>query len=186
MRTYRVFRSNELIRHQNTAASSILGAQRDDAILPSCATVPEIEAATAMQAGDEWWKAFADPMLDDLIVRANVAKTSIEVASARHRGFASTQLSDLLKWSARAWGIGALLALPIFDGGRREAKSRMRRANSRLPSRYREQILGAFRDVEDQLAALRLLPSKRMHRHARSAQRRARRCCPMRVIAMDS
>jgi multidrug efflux system outer membrane protein len=36
-------------------------------------------------------------------------------------GFASSELGDLLRWSARAWTVGALLSLPIFDGGRREA-----------------------------------------------------------------
>src|SRR6185436_6704019 len=36
-------------------------------------------------------------------------------------GFASPDISDLFKWSARNWGIGALLSLPLLDGGRREA-----------------------------------------------------------------
>lgn len=73
-------------------------------------------------------------------------------------GFASTDLGDLFKWSARSWGIGALLSIPIFDGGRREAGQQ--NANALLDSAaasYREQVLVAFRDVEDQLSALRLL-----------------------------
>ena len=73
-------------------------------------------------------------------------------------GYASSDLSDLFKWSARAWGVGALLSLPIFDGGRREAS--IQGASARLDEAvalYREQVLVAFRDVEDQLAALRLL-----------------------------
>jgi len=36
-------------------------------------------------------------------------------------GYASPELGDLFKWSARAWGVGALLSLPLFDGGRRQA-----------------------------------------------------------------
>src|SRR5262249_12866211 len=36
-------------------------------------------------------------------------------------GVASPELSDLFQWSARTWGIGALLSLPVFDGGRRTA-----------------------------------------------------------------
>jgi outer membrane protein, multidrug efflux system len=73
-------------------------------------------------------------------------------------GFASPELGDLLKWSARAWSIGALLSLPIFDGGRREAG--VQGAQGRLDEAlavYRGNVLVAFRDVEDQLAALRLL-----------------------------
>jgi outer membrane protein, multidrug efflux system len=73
-------------------------------------------------------------------------------------GFASPDIGDLLKWSARAWGIGALLSLPIFDGGRREAGVRNARGELEVAvARYREQVFVAFRDVEDQLSALRWL-----------------------------
>ncbi|MBA2723861.1 MAG: efflux transporter outer membrane subunit [Methylibium sp.] len=73
-------------------------------------------------------------------------------------GYASPELGDLFRWSARAWGIGALLSLPLFDGGRREAG--VQNASAELDAAlagYREQVLVAFRDVEDQLSALRLL-----------------------------
>jgi len=73
-------------------------------------------------------------------------------------GYASPQLGDLFKWSTRAWGVGALLSVPIFDGGRREAG--VLNAQAELDAAlttYREQILVAFKDVEDQLSSLRLL-----------------------------
>jgi multidrug efflux system outer membrane protein len=73
-------------------------------------------------------------------------------------GVASPELGDLVKWSMRAWSIGALLSLPIFDGGRREAG--VHSANAQLDAAaagYREQVLVAFRDVEDELSSLRLL-----------------------------
>ena len=73
-------------------------------------------------------------------------------------GHAAPEIGDLFKLATRAWGVGALLSLPIFDGGRREAG--VLNANAELDialANYREQILVAFRDVEDQLSALRLL-----------------------------
>jgi multidrug efflux system outer membrane protein len=73
-------------------------------------------------------------------------------------GYAAPEISDLFKLSSRAWGVGALLSLPLFDGGRREAG--VQGANAELDiaaANYREQVLVAFRDVEDQLSALRLL-----------------------------
>ena len=73
-------------------------------------------------------------------------------------GYASPDLGDLFKWSARSWGIGALLSLPILDGGRREAG--VQSASAQLDgalATYRSQVLVAFREVEDQLASLRLL-----------------------------
>jgi multidrug efflux system outer membrane protein len=73
-------------------------------------------------------------------------------------GYASSELSDLFKWSMRAWGVGALLALPVIDGGRREAGVQSAAAEmDGAAARYREQVLVAFRDVEDQLAALHTL-----------------------------
>jgi multidrug efflux system outer membrane protein len=73
-------------------------------------------------------------------------------------GFAAADLGDVFKWSARSWGIGALLSLPILDGGRREAG--VASASAQLEgaaAAYRGQVLTAFREVEDQLASLRLL-----------------------------
>ncbi len=76
-------------------------------------------------------------------------------------GYASPEIGDLFKWSARSWGIGALLSLPLFDGGRREAG--VQGASAQLDGAlagYREQVLGAFRDVEDQLSSLRILENQ--------------------------
>ena len=92
--------------------------------------------------------------------RVGVAKAAWfpSIALTGSAGHASTEISDLFKWSARAWSVGALLALPIFDGGRREAGIENARGEMDAAlARYREQVLGAFRDVEDQLAALQLL-----------------------------
>lgn len=92
--------------------------------------------------------------------RVGVAKAAWfpSVSLTASGGYASSELSDLFKWSARAWGVGALLSLPIFDGGRREAGIQGARAEMDAAlAQYREQILVAFRDVEDQLSSLRLL-----------------------------
>jgi multidrug efflux system outer membrane protein len=89
-------------------------------------------------------------------------------------GQASSDLSDLFKYSSRAWIVGALFALPVFDGGRREAG--VLYASGQMDAdvaRYREQILVAFREVEDQLAALRLL-SEQADAQDRAVQSAAR------------
>jgi outer membrane protein, multidrug efflux system len=80
------------------------------------------------------------------------------VALTASGGYASTDLSDLFKWSSRAWALGALASLPLFDGGRRKAGIEFAGGEfDAAVAGYREQLLVAFRDVEDQLAALRLL-----------------------------
>lgn len=73
-------------------------------------------------------------------------------------GYAAPEIKDLFSLSTRAWGVGALLSLPVFDGGKREAG--LSSANAELDmalASYREQVLVAFREVEDQLSSLRLL-----------------------------
>jgi len=92
--------------------------------------------------------------------RVGVAKAAYfpRVALTGTAGYASTDLSDLFQWSSRAWLLGAIASLPVFDGGRRKAG--IESASAELDgevTRYREQILVAFKDVEDQLSALRLL-----------------------------
>ncbi|MGN6525513.1 MAG: efflux transporter outer membrane subunit [Burkholderiaceae bacterium] len=92
--------------------------------------------------------------------RAGVARKAWfpDVTLTANGGVASTDLGDLFKWSARAWGVGALLSLPVFDGGRRAAGVQQAEAQWDVAAAsYRESVLGAFRDVEDQLASLRLL-----------------------------
>jgi len=92
--------------------------------------------------------------------RAGVARKAWfpDVTLTANGGYASTDLGDLFKWSARAWGVGALLSLPVFDAGRRAAGVQQAEAQwDAAAADYREQVLGAFRDVEDQLASLRLL-----------------------------
>jgi multidrug efflux system outer membrane protein len=92
--------------------------------------------------------------------RAGVARKAWfpDIALTANGGYASTDVGDLFKWSARAWGVGALLSLPVFDGGRREAGVQQTNAQWDVAAAsYREQVLAAFRDVEDQLASLRLL-----------------------------
>ncbi len=89
-------------------------------------------------------------------------------------GFASPELGDLFQWSARSWGVGALLSLPLFDGGRREAGLQATRAQfDDAAAQYRGQVLNALREVEDQLSALRLLrdQSQAQGRAVNAAQR---------------
>ncbi len=89
-------------------------------------------------------------------------------------GFASPELGDLFKWSARSWGIGALLSLPIFDGGQRAAQEEGARARLEgAMAAHKGQVLTAFREVEDQLGALRLLAgqAEAQERAVQSARR---------------
>jgi len=66
--------------------------------------------------------------------------------------------ADLFKWSARTWAASALLAMPLIDGGRNRANvTRSEAALDEAVAGYRQQVLTAFAEVEDNLAGLRVL-----------------------------
>jgi outer membrane protein, multidrug efflux system len=73
-------------------------------------------------------------------------------------GGQSADLSDVFKWSSRTWVIGALLSMPIIDGGRTNANiARSEAALEESVASYRHSVLTAFAEVEDNLSGLRTL-----------------------------
>lgn len=73
-------------------------------------------------------------------------------------GSESADLSDLFKWSSRSWLLGALTSLPILDGGRNKANiARSEAVLEESVASYRQSVLLAFAEVEDNLAGLRTL-----------------------------
>jgi len=73
-------------------------------------------------------------------------------------GWRSASLGDLFSAPTRFWSLGAALAQLIFDGGAREAVADQARAAWEADvALYRQTVLTAFQEVEDNLAALRIL-----------------------------
>ncbi len=69
---------------------------------------------------------------------------------------------NLFKWSAHSWVLGALLSMPLIDGGRREADiARSQAQFEEAVASYRQDVLVAFAEVEDNLAGLRILAGQR-------------------------
>ena len=73
-------------------------------------------------------------------------------------GFESSSIRNLGGWQSFLWAVGSSLAQTIFDGGRRRATSEAALANyDATVASYRQATLDAFQQVEDNLAALRIL-----------------------------
>jgi NodT family efflux transporter outer membrane factor (OMF) lipoprotein len=73
-------------------------------------------------------------------------------------GFQSPSFANWLTAPARFWSLGPALAQSIFDGGLRKAQTAQAMAvYDQNAANYRQTILGAFQQVEDNLAALRIL-----------------------------
>ena len=73
-------------------------------------------------------------------------------------GFESSSLRNFGGWQSFLWAVGSSVAQTIFDGGRRRATSEAALASyDATVASYRQATLDAFQQVEDNLAALRIL-----------------------------
>lgn len=77
-------------------------------------------------------------------------------------GFESGQLGQLFDWSSRTWLLGPLVGtiatLPVFDAGKNFSNLALSKAQfQEAVANYRQSVLVAFREVEDQLSGLRYL-----------------------------
>ncbi|MGH9443801.1 MAG: efflux transporter outer membrane subunit [Thermoanaerobaculia bacterium] len=108
--------------------------------------------------------------------RPDIASAERQVASANARigvaiaaffptlglsgsgGYTASAISDLFTLPSRFWSIGASLVGTIFEGGKRRAAREQAQAQwEGAVAGYRQTVLSAFQEVEDDLAALRIL-----------------------------
>lgn len=96
-------------------------------------------------------------------------------------GYESAGLGDLFKTASQAYVlgplVGTLLSLPLFDGGARAAGvARANAAYDEEVANYRQSVLQAFKEVEDNLAHLRILDGqdRAQDRAVAAAERAAR------------
>ncbi len=161
------------------ALAALLGREEPPALAPGSA----LPALPAVPAG------LPSQMLQR---RADVAAAGAALQAARLRlglaqdawwpqlsltaqaGLASAELGLWLRAAARQAGLGVLLALPVFDGGRRAAAQAQAAADVQLAAAaHRESVVEALRDVNDQLAALQTLAVESAARDAAAAAAQA-------------
>jgi NodT family efflux transporter outer membrane factor (OMF) lipoprotein len=76
-------------------------------------------------------------------------------------GFESISASTWFDWPSRFWSVGPAVQLPLFTGGRIRAQLALSRAAYRETlAAYRQTVLSAFQEVEDQIAAQQLLEAQ--------------------------
>lgn len=99
--------------------------------------------------------------------RAAAANAQIGVAVAAYfpsialtgsGGFEGSHIENWLLWPSRFWAVGAAISQTVFDAGLRRAQTEQARAayDAGVAS-YRQTVLTGFQEVEDNLAALRIL-----------------------------
>jgi NodT family efflux transporter outer membrane factor (OMF) lipoprotein len=99
-----------------------------------------------------------------LVARANaqigVAQAAYypNVTLSASAGLGNTSITDWFTWPSRFWSVGPSLAETLFDAGQRRATVQQFQATyDQTVATYRQTVLTAFQQVEDNLAALRIL-----------------------------
>lgn len=133
------------------------------------------------------WKAEAIPVMpgsvpsvllqrrpDIAAAERNVAAANAQIGVARagyfpsltlnaSDGFSASRVADL--FDAGAWSLGLSLVQTVFDAGATRARvAQSRAAWQQAVAQYRQAVLTAFREVEDQLAAQQALEQQYMLR----------------------
>ncbi|MDB5868570.1 MAG: outer membrane protein-like protein [Polaromonas sp.] len=73
-------------------------------------------------------------------------------------GFGASRVADLFSVSSSVWSLGFSAAQTLFNAGATRARVEgSEAAHAQAVARYRQTVLAAFQDVEDQLAATRVL-----------------------------
>jgi NodT family efflux transporter outer membrane factor (OMF) lipoprotein len=104
--------------------------------------------------------AAAERTVAEANAQIGVAKTAYfpNVTLGASVGFQSVSIAKWLAWPSRVWSVGPSLAETIFDGGLRKATVQQFQASyDQTVANYRQTVLTAFQQVEDNLAALRIL-----------------------------
>src|SRR5262249_25161965 len=111
--------------------------------------------------------------------RMAAANAQIGVAGFAHfsqlplpavRGYRSSRGLDCVSWPNRFWSVGPELAALLFDGGKRRSVTEQAvAAYDASVAVYRLQVLTALQDVEDNLAALRILGQEAQEQAAATA-----------------
>lgn len=85
------------------------------------------------------------------------------------RGFSSNQFGELFNASNSLWSLGLSAAQTLFNAGQTTARVEgAQAAHEAAVARYRQTVLQAFQDVEDQLAAIGVLAEQQRQREAAS------------------
>jgi multidrug efflux system outer membrane protein len=76
-------------------------------------------------------------------------------------GFESVSGASAINWPSRIWALGPTVNMPIFTGGYNRAQlAAARAAYDAVTANYRQTTLGAFQEVEDELASQKFLTSQ--------------------------
>ena len=175
------------------AQADLAGLERQRAQLEHAMAVLVGEAPANFAVATVDWKPTAVPGVPVLLPsallqrRPDIAAAERRVASANasvgvaraaffpdislsgNYGLGAASIGDLFSASAVTWSLGLSIAQVIFDAGARSARvDEAHAAWEQTVAQYRQTVLAAFQDVEDQLAAARVFEQQEVLRRQAS------------------
>ncbi|WP_263349768.1 efflux transporter outer membrane subunit [Acidicapsa acidisoli] len=144
-----------------------LPLNQDSQIMPD---IPGVMPAALLErrpdiAGDERRMASANEQIG--IAQAAFYPT---LSLSGVAGFQGTSALNWFNWPSRFWAVGPALSQTVFDAGRRLATKNITVAQyDATVANYRQTVLTAFQQVEDNLAALRVLENEAQQQHEATA-----------------
>ncbi len=95
---------------------------------------------------------------ENALIGVQIAAYYPDISLSTLGGFAGSPLSQLFTTANQVWSLGASASETLFEGGSRSAAVAAARATyDASVANYRQVVLTAFQQVEDQLASLRIL-----------------------------
>jgi NodT family efflux transporter outer membrane factor (OMF) lipoprotein len=128
---------------------------------PAAPAVPVSLPSTLLQRRPDVAAAERRMKAANAQIGVTVAGYFPDVQVSGQYGFTSTVLGTLINARNNSWSIGSSAAETLFNAGATSAKVRQARAGyDAAVASYRETVLTAFQQVEDNIAALRVLGSE--------------------------
>jgi NodT family efflux transporter outer membrane factor (OMF) lipoprotein len=156
-----------LLRAQQEHAIGVLVGENPSVFTLAAAPLPSDTAPPPIDAGMPSQLLERRPDVAEAERRVAAANAQIGVARAAYfpqfslgatGGFNSVHSSSWLTAPSLFWSLGPQVSFPIFEGGKLIAQTaRAKAVYAEQVATYRNTVLTAYRDVEDNLAALRQL-----------------------------
>lgn len=124
--------------------------------------VPPSLPSTLLQRRPDIAAAERQMAAENELIGVALAAFFPQISLSSFYGYSAPQIANLIALPNRLWGLGAAFNAPIFEGGAQIAAVVAARANyDAAVANYRQTVLTAFQQVEDELAALRILAQEK-------------------------
>ncbi len=119
---------------------------------------PGVVPATLLQRRPDVAAAERTMQEQNALIGVQVAAFFPDISLSALYGYSGNPLGSLIEAGNRVWSLGASATETLFEGGLRNAEVAVARASyDASVASYRQTVLTAFQQVEDELSALRIL-----------------------------